>query len=74
MGYSHHLQLSVGIESYAFEQIGYQVLVWIIAQLLTDEREVKMGLEWSVEVHDHATHASTVPDSISCPWLVIAAA
>ena len=67
MRYPHGLQLDIGVESDPFEDIGCQILVWIVTESALEVGEVEVGVWSGVEVAEHAAFAPAVPHSVARP-------
>ena len=67
MRYPHGLQLDIGVESDPFEDIGSQILVWVVAEPTLEVSEVEVGVRRGVEVAEHAAFAPAVPHSVARP-------
>ena len=65
--YQDGVQFHVCLETHSVHQVGHQMTVRVVSQVLPQEVQIEVGLQRSVEVEGHATAAPTVPNHAPSP-------
>ena len=61
------MQLDIGVESDAFEDIGGEVLVRVVAEPTLEVDEIEVGVRRGVEVAEDTALRPAVPYSVASP-------
>ena len=65
--HEHRLQLDVGVEPGAFEQVGHEVLVRVVSEPTPQVRQVEVRVDGRTEVEQFAAGTTAVPDAPTRP-------